>query len=86
MTKNRTQASRCAIMCQSPMFWLFLKSKIPEKNQSAPWAKLETKKDAANAVRYLLEIDSRREIDSNPVVLKKWNEMDAEFEFWVRGM
>ncbi|MCP4099689.1 MAG: hypothetical protein GY748_26005 [Planctomycetaceae bacterium] len=88
MSTNATSRStRFAITCQIPLFRAFLRTKIEGKfGYFEDWHKLETQTDAAIAVRYLLEIDSRREINLDPAVGKKWDALDAEYEFWKRGM
>ena len=87
MSNSMTKAAQCAMACQNSLFQAFLRCRLPgilKETETWPWVK--TKEDAATAVRYLIDIDSRREIDTDPGALQRWNELDAEFEFWKRDL
>jgi hypothetical protein len=62
-------ACRRAVMwCKEPQFWLFLNITHP-----APDHVVATENEAAEAVKALCCVDSRRELDTNPEANKAWH-------------
>lgn len=91
MTTLRRSAD-CAILCQEPLFRAFMRqherlTKVsPDTPWRAapnePWVFVRTKEDAAIAVRFLLDIDSRRELDTDPAAATRWAILKQEFQDW----
>lgn len=90
-----TKAAECAIKCGEPLFRSFLKERMSQAQsqrlmvgarQIEPWEHVRSKEDAAIAVRFLLDIDSRRDLDTNPEAGARWSEMDGDFYIWKRGL
>lgn len=80
-----TNAAKCAMACQEPMFRAFLKHKLEGASphiQAEPWYPMRDKDHAAVAVRYLLDIDSRRDLDTDTDALRRWWSLRQEFETW----
>lgn len=80
--KNAQQAG---MLCNEPLFRAFLKSRpevrIVAGSPLRPWVFLRTKEDAADAIRYLLDIQSRRQLNDAPYDAQ-WREMVADYELW----
>jgi hypothetical protein len=77
----------CAIKCSQPLFRAFLRQEILHKDApllmgDEAWALIETKEDAAEAVRFIMRIVSRRELDSDPIKGRAWEFMAGRFECW----
>lgn len=89
--KSLTNAAKCAIQCQEPLFRAFLKWKLGEPgvkdglNGDEPWLALRDKDHAARAARYLLGIKSRRELDTDDGAAHRWSELWGDFGMWGRG-
>lgn len=77
-------AGQCAMLCAEPMFRVFLKAELVLQNEDIgePWCALRTKEHAAIAVRHLLELDSRRELNEDPEKAKAWQAMAQRFNDW----
>ena len=91
MGKKLTNAAKCAIKCGEMPFIVFLKERMSEPgikdglNLDEPWLALRNKDHAVVAVRYLLNIDSRRELDTDKEAARRWSDLDGDFEIWKRG-
>jgi hypothetical protein len=77
----------CAIKCSHPRFRAFLRAEIMHKDApllmgDEAWILIETKEDAAEAVRFIMRIVSRSELDSDPIKGKYWEFMAGRFECW----
>ena len=87
-------SAKCAILCSEPLFRSYLKGRMTAAQsqrlmtgarQVEPWETVRTKEDAAIAVRFLLDIDSRSEIDRDDEAAARWAEMAGDFEYWKAG-
>ncbi len=76
-------AQQCGMLCNEPLFRAFLKSR-PELGAKQDPPFLRTADDAAIAVRYLLDIESRRQLNEAPYD-EQWREMVADYELWKTG-
>jgi hypothetical protein len=77
--------------CSQPLFRAFLRQEILHKDApllmgDEAWALIETKEDAAEAVRFIMRIVSRRELDSNPSKEKDWYFMSGRFQGWKHDL
>jgi hypothetical protein len=70
-------AAECAMKCADQAFRRFLleKKKAPDVADSVR---------VASHVRYLLKVDSRAEINRDANARKRWLDLRAEFEVWMR--
>lgn len=90
--KNAQQAG---MFCNEPLFWLFLKSRdniisytarrVTDCHDGGAWVYLRSKEDAAEAVRFLMGVESRRELD-DPEAAMNWRELAADYDLWKRGI
>ena len=90
--KNAQQAG---MMCGDPLFWVFLKGRenimrlaarsVLDDKELPRWVYLRDKEDAAEAVRFLTGVESRRDLDE-PEAALNWRELVADFELWKRGI
>lgn len=86
--KNAQQAG---MLCNEGAFQVFLKGQedikqFAARNPDERWTFLRNKEDAAIAVRFLIGIDSRRELDTNHEAGINWLELVAEYELWKKGI
>ena len=54
------------VRCQEPLFWEFLESECPGQS-------IKNKFDAAELVKTVCGVDTRKELDTNPEANKYWN-------------
>lgn len=79
-------SAQCAIRCQSALFRAFLKSKVdPADFPGEEWPAIRDKNAAAIAVRHVLNLDSRRELDEDAAAARRWHALEAEFLAWEKG-
>ena|SRR5215204_6493031 len=68
-------ASQAGIRCQEWGFRRFLKNKdLPVKDEQS----------AAQVVRTLCRVKSRRELNDNEIAAQKWREIETEYQQWCR--
>lgn len=83
-------AAECAIKCGEPLFRAFLRSRPRVMALSTvpgnPWVFVRSKEDAAIAVRFLVDIDSRRELNTDNEAAMRWRELAADFDLWQRDI
>jgi len=83
-------AAWCGMLCGEPLFRAFLKWKLGEPGVKdgltldEKWLALRDKDDAALAARYLLAVESRRELNTGPGAIR-WNELKGDFDMWKAG-
>ena len=73
---------RAAILCGEPQFQKFLSKRYGKQWRGALGTGNE---QAADAMRAILKIDSRRDIATDPEALAEFDKLMAEFEMWKRG-
>ena len=79
-------SAECGIACNEPLFRAFLKQQSEDFPSDEPWLGVRTKEDAATAVRFMLAIDSRRELDTDGEAGIRWRELKADYELWKKGI
>lgn len=88
------QSAQCAILCADPLFRSYLKGRMSAAQsqrlmtgarQVEAWEIVRSKEDAAIAVRFLLDIDSRRDLDLDEKSAARWSEMAGDFAYWKAG-
>jgi len=85
-------ARRCAIMCSEGRFRAFLQSELSEPGvkdgvpDDAPWIGVNTPGEASFAVRYLLGITTRKQLDTEGAAAQRWDAMLDKFEAWKWGL
>lgn len=82
--KNAQQAG---MLCNEPLFRAFLKQNDNVKRYGVrfpndQWPFLRDKEAAAIAVRFIIGIDSRRDLDTDYDAAAIWREMVADYELW----
>lgn len=86
-----SNARECAIKCGQPLFRAFMREQLQDIEhrdhipEGADWTMIETPEDAGYAVRFLLMIESRRELKDGPAA-ERWNLMAGQFEMWKRDL
>lgn len=71
-------AQQCGVLCGDPSFWLFLK-------QGRGWMEdIRSSDGAAEAVRSILGVNSRRDIKPGSPQYASWNAMASDFRLWTR--
>lgn len=73
---------RSAIMCGDPGFQKFLSQKYRKQWRGALG---QGQEQAADTLRAILGIGSRKEIGTDPEALAAWDRIDAEYAMWKRG-
>lgn len=86
--KNSQQAG---MLCGEARFQVFLKDQDNVKrfailNPDERWTFLRNKDDAAVALRFLLGVDSRRELDTDHEAAINFRSLVADYELWKRGI
>jgi hypothetical protein len=80
--KQNSNVMRAGILCGEEGFQTFLRKKYPDAWKGG-LGEGETK--AADALRSIIQVDSRREIGSDPEALARWDALQANYEMWKRG-
>jgi hypothetical protein len=80
--KQNANVMRAAIACGEPKFAHFLKQKYPDH-----WKVLVggNSAKAAAMIRFLTDIESRRDLATNTEGLRKFDVLMGQFEMWKRG-
>jgi hypothetical protein len=80
--RQNSNVMRAAILCGEPLFQRFM-----EKKHMRAWngAIGDGAFKAAEALRGLLGIDSRKELASNELALAEFDKLTAQYEMWKRG-
>jgi hypothetical protein len=73
---------RAAILCGEESFQTFLKKKY-RKSWDASIG--EGAAQAAECMRLVLNIESRKQIGTDPSALEAFDRLDAEYQLWKRG-
>lgn len=71
--------TRAAILCTDPVFWRFLNETY---RNSFPQAHVTDEKGAADLVRFLCDVRSRKEIQPDTRAGKKWDDIYTRFVCW----
>lgn len=79
---QNSNVMRAAIMCGDPGFQKFLSLRYRKAWRGALGTGHE---QAADAMRSILHIDSRRDIGTDPEALAGFDKLDAEYALWKRG-
>ena len=72
--RDMPPSQQAAIRCGEPVFWAFLREKYTYKPASAD--------DAAEAVRDLCVVPSRKDLNSNHQARAIWFAVDSAFQAW----
>lgn len=68
-------ARKAALLCGDPLFRRFLETKLPLWDMATP-------DEAATALRCLLGIESRVELDHDPAAAARFESLRGEFLVW----
>jgi hypothetical protein len=80
--RQNSNVMRAAILCSDELFQKFLQKKHPKAWNGALG---DGTFKAAEALRGLLQIESRRELATNEVALASFDKLTAQYELWKRG-
>lgn len=67
-------AAQAGIRCAEPVFWAFLREECQER--------VETKEEAATAVRKLCGVNTRSAFNTNHAARVCWHQLDNKFGAW----
>lgn len=87
-----SNARDCAIKCSDPRFRAFLREQLSEPGVKdglegdEDWLGVETSVQAASASRYLLNVESRKELDEEGPAASRWGALAGQYEGWKRGI
>ncbi len=73
--KPTNNAAKCAMRCGDPDFQMFMQMVHGVENSN-------DKIRVENRVKSMLDITSKKELDSNPDALKGWEKLVSEFYAW----
>lgn len=76
MPRKMTLAAYCAMTCNEGGFHAFLREQYGEP--------VHDNSDAADTVRAILRIESRRELDQSELVADRWRRLKSEYDNWLR--
>jgi len=68
--------TQAALRCKEPVFWAFL------KENGFTTKRIEDEETAADVVRSVCEIQSRRELSNPSIAQAIWYDMDGLFQAW----
>jgi hypothetical protein len=68
---------QAGIRCKDPVFWVFL------RESGFIIRKIEDEETAADVVRYVCEIDSRRELADHSSAQAIWHDLDDRYQAWL---
>ncbi len=74
---SRPLSQIAAFHCNKPLFRQFLSEKAGKPIQGAD--------AAADEVRTRCGVQSRKELDNNPIAARHWRNLKADFEVWMRA-
>jgi hypothetical protein len=80
--KQNANVMRAAIACGEPKFSHFLKQKYPDQWKMLVGGNVAK---AAAMIRYLTDVESRRDLATNSEALSKFDRVMAEYEMFKRG-
>jgi len=80
--QQNANVMRAAIVCNEDAFQTFLRKKYPKEWDSSIG---ESAGQAAETLRTLLKIDSRKDLAANAEALKGFDKLIAQYELWKRG-
>lgn len=87
-----SNASACAIKCTNARFRTFLREELAIPgvkdgiDDDPEWLRVRTALQATSAIYYLLNIESRKELNEEGPALSRWNHLLGKYEAWMRGM
>ncbi len=68
--------TQAALRCKEPVFWAFL------RENGYTIRKIEDEETAAEVVRSVCEVGSRRELAEPSIAQAIWHDMDNSFQAW----
>lgn len=77
MPRKMTNAAFCAMACNEGAFHRFLDEEFGEP--------VANNLEAADVVRKLLGIQSRRDLDANDMSARRWHDLKAQYDNWLRS-
>ena len=80
--QQNSNVMRAAIICGEPSFQMFLQKKKWKRWEESIGQGADR---AADTMRRVLDIESRRDLASNAEALKRYDALMAEYELWKRG-
>jgi len=80
--RQNSNVMRAAITCGEPQFQMFLQKKHRKSWEGSIG---EGADQAGEAMRTILDIESRRDLATDPEALKRYDKLIAEYEMWKRG-
>lgn len=89
---NSNNARDCAIKCGQDRFRAFMRERLAEPgikdglDEIPDWVEVKTPADGAFALRYLINIESRKELNEAGPALSRWNALLDAYEGWKRGI
>jgi hypothetical protein len=69
---------QAGMRCEEPAFWKFLTESYPTYWQ------VNGEEQAADLVRLLCKVDSRRELNLDPEATAKWRDLDRSYQAWLK--
>jgi len=81
--QQNSNVMRAGIICGDPMFQKFMQKKYGKAWHGSIGRSLGDM--AADAMRNILQIDSRRDLATDAEALKRYDKLMAEYEMWKRG-
>jgi hypothetical protein len=68
-------ASHCALVCQKPTFWEYIRK--------ARHCHIEGEADAATYVRRFCNVNTRADLATNEKALQRWQFLESAYEDWL---
>jgi hypothetical protein len=75
-------SSECAMLCKEPKFWDFINDNWWYVTEAVLENAAVDENTATNAVRRLISLDSRADLDRNTESAALWNDMKLQYEEW----
>jgi len=68
--------TQAALRCKEPIFWAFL------RESGFTTRKIESEETAAEVVRAVCEVESRRELAEHSIAQAIWHDIDGLYQAW----